>query len=122
MIGARESKFFHHLSIILSCKNSLFTCKNYCKMMKDTHKNREAPLTSSGASSYALVCRSARVLQAGSNAGDGAEDQIDESCLLALRELSRSPRARYILAMRSSVLAMDISMLSMNVENSGHSS
>ena len=35
---ARESKFFHHLSIILSCKNSLFTCKNYCKMVKDVHE------------------------------------------------------------------------------------
>ncbi|MEQ6176623.1 AAA family ATPase [Bifidobacterium breve] len=58
---------FHHLAIILTCKNSLFTCKNYCKMMKDAHKNGEAPLTSSGASPYALVCRSARVLQAGSN-------------------------------------------------------
>lgn len=23
MIGTRESKFFHHLSIILSCKNSV---------------------------------------------------------------------------------------------------
>ena len=34
---------------------------------------------------------------------------------------SRSSSARYILAMRSSVLAIDISMLSMNVENSGHS-
>mgnify|MGYP000338009777 CR=1 FL=1 len=44
MIGARESKFFHHLSIILTCKNSLFTCKNYCKMMKDAHKNGEALL------------------------------------------------------------------------------
>lgn len=87
MIGACESKFFHHLSIILSCKNSLFTCKNYCKMMKDAHKNGEAPLTSSGASSYALVCRSARVLQAGGDAGDGAQDEVDESCLLALREL-----------------------------------
>lgn len=87
MIGACESKFFHHLSIILSCKNSLFTCKNYCKMMKDAHKNGEAPLTSSGASPYALVCRSARVLQAGGDAGDGAEDEVDESGLLALREL-----------------------------------
>ena len=87
MIGARESKFFHHLSIILSCKNSLFTCKNYCKMMKDTHKNREAPLTSSGASPYALVCRSARVLQARGDAGDGAQDEVDESGLLALRVL-----------------------------------
>ena len=87
MIGTRESKFFHHLSIILSCKNSLFTCKNYCKMMKDAHKNGEAPLTSSGASPYALVCRSACVLQAGSDAGDGAQDEVDESCLLALREL-----------------------------------
>ena len=38
MIGARESKFFHHLSIILTCKNSLFTCKNYCKMVKDVHE------------------------------------------------------------------------------------
>ena len=35
---------------------------------------------------------------------------------------SSSPSAKYILAMRSSVLASDISMLSMNVENSGHSS
>ena len=87
MIGARESKFFHHLSIILTCKNSLFTCKNYCKMMKDAHKNGEAPLTSSGASPYALVCRSACVLQAGSDAGDGAQDEVDESGLLALREL-----------------------------------
>ena len=87
MIGARESKFFHHLSIILSCKNSLFACKNYCKMMKDAHKNGEAPLTSSGASPYALVCRSACVLQAGSDAGDGAQDEVDESGLLALREL-----------------------------------
>ncbi|MEE1471573.1 MAG: hypothetical protein UGF86_01480, partial [Bifidobacterium longum] len=50
LIGARESKFFHHLSIILSCKNSLFTCKNYCKMMKDAHKTGEAPLDVSGAS------------------------------------------------------------------------
>ena len=56
-------------------------------MMKDAHKNGEAPLTSSGASSYALVCRSARVLQAGGDAGDGAQDEVDESCLLALREL-----------------------------------
>lgn len=39
MIGARESKFFHHLSIILSCKNSLFTCKNYCKMVKGVKSN-----------------------------------------------------------------------------------
>lgn len=31
MIGARESKFFHHLSIILTCKNSLFTAyRNFC--------------------------------------------------------------------------------------------
>lgn len=30
---------------------------------------------------------SARVLQAGGDTGDGAQDQIDESCLLALREL-----------------------------------
>ena len=66
MIDARESKFFHHLSIILSCKNSLFTCKNYCKMMKGT-QNGEAPLDVSEASPYALVCRSACVLQAGSN-------------------------------------------------------
>ena len=58
MIGARESKFFHHLSIILTCKNSLFTCKNYCKMMKDAHKT-----------------------------GDGAQDEVDESGLLALRVL-----------------------------------
>lgn len=87
MIGTRESKFFHHLSIILSCKNSLFTCKNYCKMMKDAHKNGEAPLDVSGASPYALVCRSACVLQAGSDAGDGAQDEVDESGLLALRVL-----------------------------------
>ena len=25
---------FHHLAIILTCKNSLLTCKNYCKMVK----------------------------------------------------------------------------------------
>ena len=41
----------------------------------------------SGASPYALVCRSACVLQVGSDAGDGAQDEVDESCLLALREL-----------------------------------
>ena len=41
----------------------------------------------SGASPYALVCRSACVLQAGGDAGDGAQDEVDESCLLALREL-----------------------------------
>lgn len=41
----------------------------------------------SGASPYALVCRSARVLQARGDAGDGAQDEVDESCLLALREL-----------------------------------
>ena len=29
---------FHHLAIILTCKNSLLTCKNYCKMVKgDAH-------------------------------------------------------------------------------------
>ena len=50
-------------------------------------QNGEAPLTSSGASPYALVCRSARVLQARGDAGDGAQDEVDESCLLALREL-----------------------------------
>ena len=41
----------------------------------------------SGASPYALVCRSACVLQARGDAGDGAQDEVDESCLLALREL-----------------------------------
>ena len=41
----------------------------------------------SGASPYALVCRSARVLQARGDAGDGAQDEVDESGLLALREL-----------------------------------
>lgn len=51
------------------------------------YTNGEALFDVSGASPYALVCRSACVLQAGSNAGDGAEDQIDESCLLALRVL-----------------------------------
>ena len=50
-------------------------------------RNGEALLDVSGASPYALVCRSACVLQAGSNTWNGAEDQIDESCLLALREL-----------------------------------
>ena len=77
MIGARESKFFHHLSIILSCKNSLFACKNYCKMMKDAHKTGK----------LCSVCRSACVLQARGDAGDGAQDEVDESCLLALRVL-----------------------------------
>ena len=38
------------------------------------------------------------------------------------RRSSRSPKARYMRAMRSSVFDSDISMLSMNVENSGHSS
>ena len=50
-------------------------------------QNGEALLDVSGASPYALVCRSACVLQAGSDAGDGAQDEIDEPCLLALREL-----------------------------------
>ena len=50
-------------------------------------RNGEALLDVSGASPYALVCRSACVLQAGSDAGDGAQDEVDESCLLALREL-----------------------------------
>ena len=36
---------------------------------------------------YALVCRSARVLQARGDAGDGAQDEVDESGLLALRVL-----------------------------------
>ena len=87
MIGTRESKFFHHLSIILSCKNSLFTCKNYCKMVKDVHKTGKPRSHRAGFPPYALVCRSACVLQAGSNAGDGAQDEVDESCLLALRVL-----------------------------------
>ena len=50
-------------------------------------RNGEALLDVSGASPYALVCRSACVLQAGSDAGDGAEDEVDESGLLALRVL-----------------------------------
>ena len=50
-------------------------------------QNGEAPLDVSGASPYALVCRSACVLQAGSDAGDGAQDEVDESGLLALRVL-----------------------------------
>ena len=50
-------------------------------------QNGEALLDVSGASPYALVCRSACVLQAGSDAGDGAEDEVDESGLLALRVL-----------------------------------
>ena len=50
-------------------------------------RNGEAPLDVSGASPYALVCRSACVLQAGSDAGDGAQDEVDESGLLAMRVL-----------------------------------
>ena len=50
-------------------------------------QNGEALLDVSEASPYALVCRSACVLQASSDAGDGAQDEVDESCLLALREL-----------------------------------
>ena len=50
-------------------------------------RNGEALLDVSGASPYALVCRSACVLQARGDAGDGAQDEVDESCLLALREL-----------------------------------
>ena len=77
MIGARESKFFHHLSIILTCKNSLFTCKNYCKMVKDVHETGK----------LCSMCRSACVLQARGDAGDSAQDEVDESGLLALRVL-----------------------------------